>query len=102
MGRELKEAQERLAGNNQYNGVFEKWYTSIGFKKDKVYDLIRRFDLVVGISEEQTRQLVEDLPVSLTYEISKPSAESTEPKCQAKQAVLNGDVKTLKRSGKSS
>ncbi|MDZ5609294.1 hypothetical protein U2I54_20065 [Bacillus pseudomycoides] len=36
------------------------------------------------------------MPVSLTYEIAKPSAESTEPKRRAKQAVLNGEVKTLK------
>src|SRR5690606_40363753 len=30
VGGELKDAQERLAGSNQYDGVFEKWYTAMG------------------------------------------------------------------------
>jgi hypothetical protein len=75
LGRELKEAQDRLAGS-RYDGVFVKWFESIGFKKDKVYDLIRRYNLVFGISESGGDiSLIEDLPVSLTYEIAKPSAE---------------------------
>lgn len=95
LGRELYEAQQKLTRQgSKYDGVFEKWYTSIGFKRQKVYDLISRFNLIQN-SEEVSEQL-EDLPVSLIYEIAKPSAESTESKRQAKQAVLNGDVKTLK------
>jgi hypothetical protein len=93
LGRELKEAQDRLANNR--NGVFQAWVESVGFRKDKAYDLIRRYELIIGISDNK-KGLLEDLPVSLTYEIARPSAESTEPKRQAKQAVLNGDIKTLK------
>lgn len=93
LGRELKEAQEALANNR--NGVFQAWIESVGFRKDKAYDLIRRYDLIVGISDDK-RELLEDLPVSLTYEIAAPSAESTEPKRQAKAAVLEGDITTLK------
>lgn len=95
LGRELYKAQQKLARQgSKHDGVFEKWYISIGFKRQKVYDLINRFNLLQN-SEEVSERL-EDLPVSLTYEIAKPSAESTEPKRQAKQAVLNGEVKTLK------
>ncbi|POI16399.1 hypothetical protein C2145_09840 [Bacillus velezensis] len=92
LGRELKEAQDVLS-KNRY-GCFQEWVESIGFKKDKVYGLIQRYELIVGNSDN--RNLIEDLPVSLTYEIAKPSSESTESKKQAKEAVLNGEVKTLK------
>ena len=93
LGRELTEVRERLAGSNQYDGMFDKWCATIGLKKDLVCRLINRFKLI-SICDDQ--KLLEDLPVSLTYEIARPSAESTEPKRQAKQAVLDGEVKTLK------
>lgn len=95
LGRELKEAQEHLSSHNKYQGVFEKWFTSVGLKRDAVWRLINRYDLIANC-DNTVKQLLEDLPVSLTYEIARPSAESTEPKRQAKQAVLNGEVKTLK------
>ncbi|AOA54442.1 MULTISPECIES: hypothetical protein [Bacillus] len=95
LGRELKEAQEHLASHNKYQGVFEKWFRSIGLKRDAVWRLINRYDLIANCDNIE-KGLLEDLPVSLTYEIAKPSSESTESKKQAKKAVLNGEVKTLK------
>ncbi|MED2979540.1 hypothetical protein P4284_23035 [Bacillus swezeyi] len=95
LGRELKEAQERLSNHNKYKGAFEKWLHHIGMSREQANRLIRRFDLVTNCDNIQAN-ILEDLPVSLTYEIARPSAESTEPKRQAKQAVLNGEVKTLK------
>ncbi|TWL29761.1 hypothetical protein CHCC16736_3514 [Bacillus licheniformis] len=95
LGRELKEAQERLSNHNKYKGAFEKWLHHIGMNREQANRLIRRFDLVTNCDNIQAN-ILEDLPVSLTYEIARPSAESTEPKRQAKQAVLNGEVKTLK------
>lgn len=95
LGRELKEAQDRLSSHNKYKGEFENWLHHIGMNREQANRLIRRFDLVTNCDDEQA-DLLEDLPVSLTYEIARPSAESTEPKRQAKQAVLNGEVKTLK------
>ncbi|MDI6678891.1 hypothetical protein QMA02_24105 [Bacillus wiedmannii] len=95
LGRELKEAQDELSKHGY--GCFVEWYKSLGYKNDKVYDLINRYNLIFGNSEK--RELLEDLPVSLTYRIAKPSAESTESKRQAKQAVLSGEVKTLKEYG---
>lgn len=93
LGRELKEANEKLANNR--NGVFQSWIESLGFRKDKAYDLIRRYEFIIGISDDK-KQLLEDLPVSLTYEISRPSSDSTPAKIQAKEAVMNGDIRTLK------
>jgi hypothetical protein len=89
LGKELKETQQRLAGSNQYNGLFESWYTHLGFKKQAVYNYINRYDLLVQNLDDQT--LIEELPVSLVYEISKPSANE-----ELKQKVLYGEIKTLK------
>nr|WGE05843.1 hypothetical protein P5640_07740 [Bacillus subtilis] len=94
LGRELKEAQEKLVSYNKYEGVFDKWLTKVGFKRRTAYNLIQRYGLLVQNLHE--KELLEDLPVSLTYEIAKPSSESTDSKKQAKEAVLNGEVKTLK------
>lgn len=95
LGRELKEAQERLARQgSKYDGIFEKWYTALGFKRQRVYDLINRYNLLQN--SEELYEMLEDLPVSLTYEIAKPSAESTPAKAQAKAEVLAGEIKSLK------
>ena len=88
LGQQLKEAQDVLA--KYKHGCFEEWYTSLGFKKRTVYNLIQRYDLIVQNLEE--RNLLEELPTSLTYEISKPS---TDP--ELKQKVLDGDITTLKQ-----
>ncbi|MGG1102767.1 hypothetical protein ABES74_03955 [Bacillus subtilis] len=93
LGRELKEAQIHLAKCGY--GCFQEWCTHIGVDRMKAMRLIQRYELISTKCDEQA-DLLEDLPVSLTYEIARPSAESTEPKRQAKQAVLNGEVKTLK------
>jgi len=91
LGRELKEAQEALSKNGY--GCFEKWCESIGFQPRQSRRLIDRYELIRTNCPQQ--ELLEDLPVSLSYEIAAPSAESTEPKRQAKRAVLNGDIRTL-------
>ncbi|MBP1913262.1 hypothetical protein J2Z23_000194 [Lederbergia galactosidilyticus] len=97
LGRELKEAQTELAKQgSKYEGVFEKWYTYLGWKKRTVYNLIDRFDLVLNLHEVSEIERIEDLPVSLTYEIAKPSAESSPEKAQAKSEVLAGNIDTLK------
>src|SRR5690625_1705742 len=95
LGRELTEARDRLAGSNQYDGLFRKWCDSIGMKKDAVNRLINRYELVAKC-DDQTQNLLEDLPVSLTYDIAKPSAESTPAKAQAKAEVLAGEIASRK------
>lgn len=92
LGRELKEAQEALS-KNRY-GCFGEWCATLGFNRQQTQNLITRYELIV--KNFDNRELIEDLPVSLSYEVAKPSAESTSPKRAAKQAVLSGDIRSLK------
>ncbi|WP_234015353.1 hypothetical protein [Bacillus velezensis] len=62
----MKEAQDMLAKNGY--GCFRSWIESLGMKKDAVNRLINRYDLIVANCDDQ--ELIEDLPVSLTYEIA--------------------------------
>lgn len=91
-GRIFAEAQEKLAGNNQYNGMFEKWITSMGFKKDTVYRMINVFNFRSSqIATTEQAQLFDSLSKSLQYEVAKPSAP---PKLV--EQVMNGDITTHK------
>ncbi|MCY9577935.1 hypothetical protein [Paenibacillus alvei] len=93
VGAILKRAQEKLAAHGY--GCFGKWLDSMGFPRRTAYELIDRYELFVRIPHNQ-RELFETLPTSLSKVISAKSADSTEPKRQAKQAVLNGDIRTRK------
>src|SRR5690625_2797434 len=95
LGKELKEARDRLAGNNQYDGVFLKWLEYIGMERTKAHRLINRYELVANCND-QTRDLLEDMPITLTYEIARPNSENIPEKAQAKSEVLAGDIATLK------
>lgn len=92
LGRELKEAQERLASHNKYQGMFVKWCEAIGFKPRTAYNLIQRYNLLQNLQNIEQRETIEELPVSLTYEIAKPSANE-----ELKQKVLAGEITTLKQ-----
>ncbi len=88
----LKKAQERLAKKGY--GCYYEWSESIGIHRKKAERLTNRYELITTNCRKQ--ELIEDLPVSLTYEIAKPSAESSPEKAQAKSEVLAGDIATLK------
>ena len=65
LGKELYEAQQELAGS-RYDGVFEQWYTYLGWKKRTVYNLIDRFTEVQLLHDQKTT--FEELPVTLSYQ----------------------------------
>lgn len=91
-GRIFAEAQEKLAGNNQYNGMFEKWITAMGFNKQTVYNMISVFKFRSSkILTSEQNQLFDSLSKSLQYEVAKPSAP---PKLV--EQVMNGDITTHK------
>lgn len=90
----LKETQDKLSKNGYR--CFERWLAIIGMNKMQANRLIQRYSLVTNC-DDQTSEFLEDLPVSLTYEIAKPSAESTPAKAQAKAEVLVGNIDTLIR-----
>jgi len=96
LGKELYEAQQELASHNKYEGVFVKWFRHLGYKDRTVYNLIDRYHLLQNLQNIEDSERVEDLPVSLSYEIASPSADSTPAKKQAKSEVLAGDIASLK------
>lgn len=87
MGEKFKEAQRLLA--NHDGGTFEKWYTALGFKRQTVYNLIQRYDFLSSPAIEGRENAFEELPATLSYEISKPGAPS-----ELVEKVLDGDITT--------
>src|SRR5690625_909469 len=95
LGKELYEAQQRLS--NHRNGVFEEWYTAMGFKKQSVYNYINRYKFIVQqLDNNEDIESFEELPAPLQYAVSNQNAESTPAKSQAKAEVLTGGIATLK------
>lgn len=93
-GADLYTAQDKIASrNHNQEDTFIQWAAAQGFKKRTAYNLINRYKKLQSISDPETRQIFEELPKSLAYEISKPS---TDEDSEAVQAVFDGDVTTLK------
>ena len=89
LGEKLIEAQEKLASFK--TGTFEKWFNSIGLKKQTVYNYINQAKFVHQMNEYEQIEMFQELPTTLKTEISKPSA-----KPEAVEMVLSGDIKTTK------
>ena len=62
-----------------------------------MYNYINRYNLVQQLNEVDEVVDVEELPNNLTYDIAKPSAESTPAKAQAKSEVLAGEINAYQR-----
>ncbi len=89
LGEKLIEAQEKLASFK--TGTFEKWFNSIGLKKQTVYNYINQAKFVHQMDEYKQIEMFQELPTTLKTEISKPSAKQ-----EAVEMVLSGDIKTTK------
>lgn len=87
LGEIFSETQKKLSNNK--NGVFEKWYLQLGFKKMPVYRLINRWNYIV--TKWDNKNLIENLPISLSYEISNPNCPE-----ELSEKVLKGEITTLK------
>lgn len=87
LGEKFKEAQRLLA--DHAGGTFEKWYTALGFKRQTVYNLIQRYDFLSSPVIEGRENAFEELPATLSYEISKPDAPRS-----LVEKVLDGDITT--------
>ena len=68
LGEEFSKVQDKLAGNNQYDGIFGKWYSSMGFKKDFVYDCINYYKVLIANYENK---MIQDLSFSKVCEVAK-------------------------------
>jgi len=89
IGKILSEAQEKLSKKGY--GCFIEWSKSLGLKKDKVYSLINRYKLILNVDNSDKRNIIENIPLSLSYEISKKNIDEN-----LKNKVLDGEIKTLK------
>lgn len=87
LGAKFKEAQELLADHS--SGTFEKWYAAMGFKRQTVYNLIRRYEFLNSPTIGGRTEAFEALPLTLSYEVSKPDA----PK-ELVEKALDGDITT--------
>ncbi len=87
LGAKFKEAQELLSKYG--SGEFECWYTMLGFKRQTVYSLIQRYDFICSPTVGGRSDVIEELPLTLSYAISKPSAPP-----ELVQRVLEGDITT--------
>ncbi len=89
VGKILAEAQERYSNHDKNKGIFEKWLIALGINKTHAHRLIDRYNYLVTNCYDIN--LLESLPVSLSYEVSKPSADPLLVK-----KVFEGDIKTHK------
>ena len=91
-GRIFAEAQEKLSGSNQYNGLFEKWFTAMGFAKKTVYRMISVYNFrSCQIDTSEGQEFFDALPKTLQADISAPSAPP-----ELVEQVMNGDITTHK------
>ena len=71
------------------NGNFQAFIESCGYTKQTVHNLIGRYNLIV--QNLDNKQLIEQLPLSVTYEIASPSADP-----ELKEKVLSGEITSRK------
>lgn len=88
VGQIFSETQKELANNK--NGVFESWYTELGFNKKQVYRWIMRYEFI-SCQNDTIKNLIENLPVTLSYEISNPSCDK-----ELVERVLRGEITSFR------
>lgn len=90
LGKEFKEAQERLASHDKNKGTFQAWVKSLGFDPKTAYNYINGFMYVM--ENFHNIEDAEKMQPSLLFAISKPSA----PK-ELQEAAISGDITTHKQ-----
>lgn len=89
IGKELKEVQDKLANN--YQGVFAKWYESLGLKKHTVYYWINVYEFSRNLEDTKQLENFTNAPKSLQVQ----TMNSKKPQ-ELRSKVLEGDIKTHK------
>ncbi|MBN2891870.1 MAG: hypothetical protein JXL97_08390 [Bacteroidales bacterium] len=88
IGKILFETQKELSNNK--TGIFEAWYTEIGFSKKQVYRLINRYNFIL-CHADTIKKAVEMLPITLSYELTNPMCPE-----ELRNKILNNEIKNLK------
>ena len=87
IGKILSETRERLS--NKKTGIFEKWFTELGFSKRTVYNLINRSNYIVQNLHNMI--FIESLPITLSYELTNPMCSE-----EIREKILNGEIKNFR------
>lgn len=87
IGKELKEAHERLANNK--TGTFQSWVESLGISPKTAYNYINGFDYIV--KNFHSIEDAKDIQPSLLFAVSKSSAPE-----ELQEKVIAGEIKTHK------
>lgn len=87
VGLYFKQAQKIMS--NHRNGNFIAFIESCGYSKQTVLNLITRYDLIA--QNLGNKQLIEKLPLSLTYEAGAKNADP-----ELKEKVLSGEITSRK------
>ncbi|WP_407536316.1 hypothetical protein QCB49_09945 (plasmid) [Cetobacterium somerae] len=69
LGKIFCEAVNRLAGDNHYNGLYEKWLLKIGFNKMTALRHRKRYELYTQVKNEHSKKLISILPVRILSEL---------------------------------
>ncbi|MGL4954648.1 MAG: hypothetical protein ACRC4Y_04115 [Cetobacterium sp.] len=69
LGKIFCEAVDRLAGDNHYNGLYEKWLLQIGFNKMTALRHRKRYELYTQVKNEHSKKLVSILPVRVLSDL---------------------------------
>lgn len=80
LGKIFSEAADKLAGNNHYNGLYEKWLLKIGFNKMTALRHRKRFELFTQVNNEHSKTLISIMPVRILSDLSSS---------HEKDAILN-------------
>jgi hypothetical protein len=90
LGKEFKEARDRLSSHNKYEGVFGKWTESLNISRQTAQNYIQAYEYVV--KNFDNIEAAENIQPSLLFAASKPSA----PK-ELSDKVASGDITTHKQ-----
>lgn len=88
IGKEFKEAQEKLSNNK--SGTFQVWVKSLGFDPKTAYNYINGFNYIM--ENFHNIEDAENIQPSLLFAVSKPSAPA-----ELQKAVMEGDITTHKQ-----
>ena len=88
IGKILFETQKELSNNK--TGIFEAWYTELGFNKRQVYRWINRYEFILR-QNGTIKIFIESLPITLSYELTNPMCSE-----ELREKILNGEIKNFR------
>lgn len=96
LGKIFCEAVDRLAGDNHYNGLYEKWLLQIGFNKMTALRHRKRYELYAQVKNEHSKKLVSILPVRILSDlVSSDEKEKILAQIEENPEFKVNDIKQL-------